>query len=145
MTRRALLLPIAIALALTPGVAARAGPPSPFQQNPLGPVTDVTKDWQHYQPASAFCVKPDVNQYASGGVGIMKFRVPDIDQFFDVNQNDFAMDAGAGVLLWLGDRFGVRGDVRYFRDLKTRTNDPLNVDFGKFHYWRGAVGATLRF
>jgi len=83
--------------------------------------------------------------YATGGVGIMRFRVPDIDQFFDVNQNDFAMDAGAGVLLWLGDRFGVRGDVRYFRDLKTRTGDPLKVDFGKFHYWRGAVGATLRF
>ncbi len=83
--------------------------------------------------------------YASGGVGIMKFRVPDVDQFFDVNQNDFAMDAGAGALLRLGDRFGVRGDVRYFRDLKTRTGDDFNVDFGTFHYWRGSVGATLRF
>jgi opacity protein-like surface antigen len=83
--------------------------------------------------------------YATGGVGIMKFRVPDIDQFFDVDQSDFAMNAGAGALLRLGDRFGVRGDVRYFRDLKTRADDPLKVDFGKFHYWRGAVGATLRF
>jgi hypothetical protein len=83
--------------------------------------------------------------YASGGVGIMKFRVPDIDRFFDVNQNDLAMDAAAGVLVRLGDRFGVRGDVRYFRDLKTRTGDILKVDFGKFHYWRGSVGATLRF
>ncbi len=55
------------------------------------------------------------------------------------------MNAGAGALLRLGDRFGVRGDVRYFRDLKTRADDPLKVDFGKFHYWRGAVGATLRF
>jgi hypothetical protein len=83
--------------------------------------------------------------YATGGVGIMKFRVPDIDQFFDVDQSDFAMNAGAGALLRLGDRFGVRGDVRYFRDVQTRTDDPLKVDFGKFHYWRGAIGATLRF
>ena len=33
----------------------------PFQQDPMGPIKDVTADWQHYQPATAFCVKPDAN------------------------------------------------------------------------------------
>jgi hypothetical protein len=35
----------------------------------MGPLTDVTPQWQHYQPATAFCVKPDVKQYARGGDG----------------------------------------------------------------------------
>jgi hypothetical protein len=50
-------------------VAALAATGSPPQQDPLGPLLDVTAHWRHYQPASTFCVKPDVNEYAQGGVG----------------------------------------------------------------------------
>jgi hypothetical protein len=50
-------------------LTAGRGHAAPFQQDPMGPLSDVTKQWRHYQPASEFCVKPDVNQYASGGVG----------------------------------------------------------------------------
>jgi hypothetical protein len=35
----------------------------------MGPMTDVSTHWQRYQPATAFCVKPDVKQYAQGGDG----------------------------------------------------------------------------
>jgi hypothetical protein len=35
----------------------------------LGPIRDVTARWRYYQPASAFCIKPDVNEYTPGGVG----------------------------------------------------------------------------
>ena len=83
--------------------------------------------------------------YATGGVGLMKFRVPDVDTFFDVNRNDFGMDAGAGVMVNLGGRLGARGDVRYFRDLRQSDTGNFAVDFGGFHYWRGAVGLTLKF
>ncbi len=83
--------------------------------------------------------------YATGGVGLMKFRVPDVDTFFDVNRNDFGMNAGAGVMVGLGESFGVRGDVRYFRDLRQSDTGDFSVDFGGFHYWRGAVGVTLKF
>jgi hypothetical protein len=31
--------------------------------DPLGPLVDVTADWQHYQPSSDFCIKPDVIDY----------------------------------------------------------------------------------
>jgi len=34
----------------------------PFVQDPLGPLSDVTGNWQHYQPAPDFCVKPDVTE-----------------------------------------------------------------------------------
>ena len=82
--------------------------------------------------------------YASAGVGLMKFRVPDFDTFFDVSRNDFGMDAGAGVMVGFGGALGVRGDIRYFRDLKSG-NRIEDVDFGSFHYWRGSAGVTLRF
>ena len=82
--------------------------------------------------------------YASAGVGLMKFRVPDVDAFFDVSRNDFGMDAGAGVMVGFGGALGVRGDIRYFRDLKSG-NRIEDVDFGSFHYWRGSAGVTLRF
>ena len=28
--------------------------------DPLGPLVDVTADWQHYQPSADFCIEPDV-------------------------------------------------------------------------------------
>ena len=83
--------------------------------------------------------------YATGGVGLMKFRVPDADAFFDVNRNDWGMNAGAGVMIGLGDHFGIRGDVRYFRDIHESSAGDFDVDFGGFHYWRGAGGITFKF
>ena len=83
--------------------------------------------------------------YATGGVGLMKFRVPDADAFFDIDRNDFGMNAGAGVMVGLSDRFGIRGDVRYFRDVHESSSGEFDVDFGGFNYWRGAVGLTLKF
>jgi opacity protein-like surface antigen len=83
--------------------------------------------------------------YASGGVGLLKFRVKDADEFFDVDRNDFGVNAGAGVMFRFGDRLGARGDVRYFRDVREADDDEFDVDLGGFHYWRGSVGLTLRF
>jgi hypothetical protein len=55
---------LAVALAtltVLAGSAGRAGAasPDPFQQDPMGPIKDVTAHWQRYQPAATFCVKPD--------------------------------------------------------------------------------------
>lgn len=83
--------------------------------------------------------------YGSAGGGLMKFRVPDVDQFFDVNENDFGVDAGGGLMLRFDRHFGVRGDLRYFRDLKKSGTSTTGVDFGSFHYWRGSVGLTWAF
>ncbi len=55
----------AVGLAVTPAATAA----TPFQTDSLGPIRDVTADWQSYQPAGAFCVKPDTPQYTPGGSG----------------------------------------------------------------------------
>jgi hypothetical protein len=83
--------------------------------------------------------------YATGGIGLMKFRVKDADEFFDVDRNDFGVNAGAGVIVYFGQSVGVRGDVRYFRDVHESTSGDFDVDFGGFHYWRAAVGLSFRF
>jgi outer membrane protein with beta-barrel domain len=83
--------------------------------------------------------------YATGGLGLMKFRVKDADEFFDVNRNDFGVNVGGGVIVYFGQTVGVRGDVRYFRDVHESTSGDFDVDFGGFHYWRGAVGLSFRF
>lgn len=64
MIRRTLTL--ALGLALLGGTAQAA---VPFQADSMGPITDVTAHWQRYQPASAFCIKPDAPQYTPGGIG----------------------------------------------------------------------------
>lgn len=53
------------ALAIAPGGAGAAQ----FQLDAIGPIRDVTASWRSYQPASAFCVRPDVGQYTPGGDG----------------------------------------------------------------------------
>jgi hypothetical protein len=58
--RRAL---IAAALGLAVLTPARAQPPTPLTQDPLGPLVDVTDDYAWYQPATAFCVKPEVFEF----------------------------------------------------------------------------------
>jgi hypothetical protein len=57
---------IAAALAV---LALTSGASGPFHYNALGPLRDVTAQWQRYQPADVFCVKPETAEFTPGGVG----------------------------------------------------------------------------
>ncbi len=51
-------------------ISEPAIPESPlFTLDPLGPMLDVTCEWQHYQPADDFCVKLDAPEFTPGGTG----------------------------------------------------------------------------
>lgn len=77
--RLALLAGTAVALCTTapatalqaPAALGRAAAPSgvPFYYDALGPISDVTSQWQRYQPANTFCVQPNVTEYTPGGTG----------------------------------------------------------------------------
>jgi hypothetical protein len=87
-----------------------------------------------------------VRIYGAFGGGLMKTRLNDAGQLFDVDSNDFGINAGGGLLLFLGDHFGLRGDIRYFRDLQDDNPDGnFDIDFGKVSYWRGVGGIVIRF
>jgi hypothetical protein len=84
--------------------------------------------------------------YLSGGGGLLRTRVDDTNDFFDVDRNDFGVNAGAGVVLPLGERFGLRGDIRYFRNIgDPEPDDEFDLDFGSFDFWRGTAGLSISF
>jgi hypothetical protein len=60
---------MALALAAAAAGASLAAPAVPFRADVMGPISDVTARWQDFQPATAFCIKPDVPQYTPGGSG----------------------------------------------------------------------------
>jgi hypothetical protein len=84
--------------------------------------------------------------YGAAGAGILRSSVDDVDDFFDVSRNDLGVNVGGGVLLSFGDRWGARGDIRYFRDLVSDENSgDFPVDLGGFHYWRATAGLAIKF
>lgn len=87
-----------------------------------------------------------VRPYGVVGVGLMRTRVEIDDIFDDVSQNDVAISAGVGVIGMLGERVGLRGDVRYFRSLEDPSDDDdFDVSIGNFDFWRATAGVTFKF
>ncbi len=81
---------------------------------------------------------PDVGRikpYGLVGIGLIKSNVQfgQLDQL-TTNLNTFAWNLGGGITAQFTDRFGIRGDVRYFKAMK---------DFEIFGI--DALGSTLKF
>lgn len=87
-----------------------------------------------------------VRPYASGGVGLIRARVSDVDDLFNVDSTDWGINVGAGVAGFFADNIGLQGDVRYFRSLQDNQPDgDLDLALGSFRFWRGTVGIIFRF
>ncbi|HTM34005.1 MAG TPA: outer membrane beta-barrel protein [Vicinamibacterales bacterium] len=88
-----------------------------------------------------------VRPYVSGGAGLLRSRVQDVDQFFDVDDNSFGVNIGGGVMAFVRQNFGIRGDIRYFRGLQDVNVDRsgASLNLGTFDFWRGTFGVTFRF
>ena len=68
MRRRRITVMALSGVAAVMGVAVLALPASatgtdPTSSDPLGPLVDVTSDWQAYQPSNDFCVAPSVFEF----------------------------------------------------------------------------------
>lgn len=87
-----------------------------------------------------------IRPYASGGLGLIKSRIDDADDLFEVNSTDWGMNVGGGIAGFFSDNVGLRGDVRYFRSLEdNEPDDEFDVALGNFNFWRGTVGVIFRF
>jgi hypothetical protein len=91
-----------------------------------------------------------VQPYFTLGAGLMQMHVVSFAQEFETTQREPGFNVGAGAFLFTSDRFGLRGDVRYFRSF--RNQDPawtagteLDVAPGNFDFWRAGLGVTFRF
>jgi hypothetical protein len=86
-----------------------------------------------------------VRPYATIGFGLLKQHIDAVGTQLAINNNDPGLNAGAGVMGFFGNHVGMRGDVRYFRDIHSNTTlDSLNIVVGGFHYWRASIGIVLR-
>jgi len=85
--------------------------------------------------------------YVAGGVGRLRTRIGADEDFSRGNGNNFGLNVGGGVTARLNDRVGLRGDIRYFRDLQDLEGDSQFFSLGetKLDFWRAAVGIVIRF
>lgn len=87
-----------------------------------------------------------VRPYATGGFGLIKSHIStDPVVLLDSTNNDFGWNIGGGVMVFLGENVGVRGDIRHFHSFQDLEilNFPLSdtkLDFG-----RASAALVLRF
>jgi opacity protein-like surface antigen len=87
-----------------------------------------------------------VRPYASGGVGLVKTRVTNLDQFVgEIDSTDFGFNVGGGIMGFFNDNVGIRGDIRFFRSLRDADPEGLDIELGGFKFWRGTLGVTFKF
>ena len=86
-----------------------------------------------------------VRPYVSGGVGLIKSRLDDVEDFFDIDESSFGINAGGGLMIFFTDSVGIRGDLRYFRSFKNIDENDLNLSLGGFDFWRASAGVSFRF
>jgi len=86
-----------------------------------------------------------VRPYVTIGAGLMRSQITGGvgNSIVQAANNELGMNAGAGVMGFLSQHVGLRGDVRYFRNLSGNTTID-NIDFGSFHFWRASFGVVLR-
>ena len=84
--------------------------------------------------------------YAVGGIGLIKSSIGDAEDLFDIDSTNWGFNVGAGANFFFTDKFGIRGDVRYFRQIEDfEGEDEFSIGITDFRFWRGTVGATFRF
>ena len=89
---------------------------------------------------------PGIRPYVAGGAGLIRTRVRDAAEIFDLDDNSFGVNVGGGVHAFVRENFGIRGDLRYFRGLRDDdAGSGVDLELGSFDFWRATVGATFRF
>ena len=93
-----------------------------------------------------------IRPYATVGAGLIRTNIQlfDFDLFDDLSANDFGINYGGGVMVFLTDNIGIRGDIRQFRNLSSDDPDddfpePDELDLGDFKFWRATAGVTIKF
>jgi len=89
---------------------------------------------------------PGIRPYAVAGAGLIRSRVSDANDIFDLDDNSFGITVGGGVHAQVRRNLGLRADLRYFRGVRdTASGDDIDLELGSFDFWRASVGATFRF
>ena len=52
---------------------------------------------------------------------------------------------GAGVMGFLTQNVGLRGDVRYFRGFRGTSDNLVGLGVSNFNFWRTSIGVSFKF
>jgi hypothetical protein len=89
-----------------------------------------------------------IRPYVSAGGGIMQYNVQGDEDLFEVNTSELGVNVGGGVMGFMTDHVGFRGDLRYYRALTDPEPDSDfeldDLDFADFDFWRATGGITFR-
>lgn len=88
------LVVLAVPVRADPGLHVQE-PGTPLAQDPLGPLVDVTEDWEGYQPADCFYVDPNVFEFSRDDGSDDAFG--DADEPDDCVRNDVVDEDGDGL------------------------------------------------
>jgi len=90
--------------------------------------------------------EPGIRPYAVAGAGLIRSRVGDAEDIFDLDDNSFGINVGGGIHALVRKNLGLRADLRYFRGVRDRNSgNDIDLELGSFDFWRASVGATFRF
>lgn len=81
--------------------------------------------------------------FVTGGIGLIRTQI-DGGSTFNVRaaDNNWGWDLGVGAMGFFNEHVGLRGDLRYFRDM---TGDLVHgLDEGTLHFWRLGFGVVIR-
>jgi hypothetical protein len=88
-----------------------------------------------------------IRPYVTAGLGLLRTQI-DGGTIATVSSsnNDLGWNAGGGVMGYFSDHFGLRGDVRYMRNIQNNSTSVTDINFdpGNFHFWRASIGVVLR-
>jgi opacity protein-like surface antigen len=87
-----------------------------------------------------------VQPYGLIGLGLLKTNVElDVAGLLDSDNNHLGWNIGGGLILFFGDHFGVRGDVRYFHAFQDLTIVGIALGSTKLDFGRAAGGVIFKF
>ncbi|MGH9173591.1 MAG: outer membrane protein [Vicinamibacterales bacterium] len=86
-----------------------------------------------------------IQPYVVGGFGLMRTNIGEVTGLFDdISDTAWGVNAGGGLRMG-SPSVGLRGDLRYFRQLSDIAIGDVDFDLGDFSYWRGTVGVSFGF
>jgi hypothetical protein len=87
-----------------------------------------------------------LSAYAVGGLGTMKTRLAEAGNLARIDLTQSAFNVGGG-LMWMRDRVGVRGDVRYLRAFGDEADDAnaFGLEVSTLSFVRLSLGLVVGF
>ena len=84
--------------------------------------------------------------YALAGMGLIRSHVElTTAGTFATPDSNFGWDAGGGLIGFVSERLGARGDLRYFRSAQDTAVVGFTLPNSKLDFWRASAGIVLKF